>query len=281
MLRNVDLSVPTGSVFGFLGPNGAGKSTTIRILLGLLRGSSGVANVLGRDAHSDGPRLRAQIGYLPGDVRFYPGLTGRRTLDFLAAVRKNDAVDEIQRLAKRLDLDLSKRVRDYSRGMKQKLGLIQALMHRPQLLILDEPTIALDPLVREALFDELRAVAADSRTVLFSSHTLSEVDALCDRVAILRNGRVVEQDDVRALRGRALRRVELVFSSDRPAPPPPNGLRVTRRHRRRMSATWRGDIHDLLAWLERCVLRDVSIAPPDLEDLFMSYYADAGGEAGA
>ncbi len=279
VLADVDLHVPAGSLFGFLGPNGAGKTTTIRILLGLLRASGGAAQVFGQDAWRRGPRIRAEVGYLPGDIRFYDGLTGRATLAFLNAARGGRCGEEIRRLARVFDLNLDRRVRNYSRGMKQKLGLIQAMMHRPRLLILDEPTTALDPLIREALNDELRAVVADGRTVLFSSHTLSEVDVLCDRVAILRDGRLIEQERIEVLRQRAVRRVEILFDG----PPPggaqlPAGLRVLSQNERHMTATWMGGPQPLLTWLAGAGVRDASIAPPDLEDLFMAYYAgDAGG----
>ena len=275
VLRKVNLRVPVGSRFGFLGPNGAGKTTTIRILLGLLRASGGAARVLGNDAWRDGSRARANVGYLAGDVHLYGDLTGRATLAFLDGARGRDSRSEIQRLTRRFDLELDKRVRDYSRGMKQKLGLIQAMMHRPQLLILDEPTIALDPLVREALYEELRAVSADGRTVLFSSHTLGEVERLCDELAILRKGRLIEQARVEVLRTRALRRVDVTFDGERqPAEPTPEGLTVAHLSATRLSGTWSGPMPPLLAWLARAHVRDVTIAPPDLEDLFLAYYTD-------
>jgi ABC-2 type transport system ATP-binding protein len=274
VLRRVNLHVPKGSRFGFLGPNGAGKTTTIRILMGLLRPSAGSGRILGRDVWRDGPRVRREVGYLPGDVRFYDGLTGRATLAFLAAARGGESRNEISRLTRRFDLDLDKRVRDCSRGMKQKLGLIQALMHRPQLLILDEPTVALDPLIREVLYEELRAVTADGRTVLFSSHTLSEVQELCDEVAILRDGRLVEQERIDVLRRRAIRRVEIALRPERPVSDPPPQLAVIRRTDATLKGTWTGPIDPLLAWLSKSAVQDVSIAPPDLEDLFLAYYAD-------
>src|SRR5262249_17497329 len=184
----------------------AGKTTAIRIMVGLLRASAGSARLFGRDCWSDGPSLRAEVGYLPGELHLYEALTGRATLEFLAEARRRDCAGEVRRLAQLFDLDLDRRVRGYSRGMKQKLGLIQALMHRPRLLILDEPTSGLDPLMRRCLFDELRSVAAEGRTVLFSSHTLSEVDELCDEVAVLRQGRLVETERIDVLRARAPRR---------------------------------------------------------------------------
>jgi ABC-2 type transport system ATP-binding protein len=200
-LRGLDLRVPTGRLFGFLGPNGAGKTTALRLLLGLLRATSGRAEVLGRDAWRDGPVLRAEVGYLPGDVRFWSRRTGRQTLAFLDAARGRRGQSELPRLTERFELDLGRKVRDYSRGMKQKLGLIAALMHRPQLLILDEPTVSLDPLMRETLYAELRAVVAEGRTVVFSSHTLAESCSIAttsrscatagsssERIVVLRDG---------------------------------------------------------------------------------------------
>lgn len=273
-LAELDLRVPAGSLFGFLGPNGAGKTTTLRILLGLLRATRGTATVLGRDAWHEGPALRAEIGYLPGDVRFYDDLTGRATLDFLLAARGGRGGAEALRLADAFDLALDRRVRNYSRGMKQKLGLIAALMHQPQLLILDEPTTALDPLVRETLYTELRAVVAAGRTVLFSSHTLAEVEALCSEVAILRAGRLVEHERIEVLRARALRHVELRMGKGALPEPLPAGLAVQTQQPGLLRGSWTGPPEDLVRWLARCHLTDVTIQPADLEDLFLTYYRD-------
>jgi len=273
VLQRVNLCVPAGSLFGFLGPNGAGKTTTLRILLGLLRANGGQALVHGRDAWRDGPAVRADVGYLPGDVRLYENLTGRATLAFLSAGRRVAAAGEIDRLSRLFDLDLGRRVRHYSRGMKQKLGLIQAMMHRPRLLILDEPTVALDPLMRHALYQELQGFVGEGRSVLFSSHTLSEVEQLCDRVAILRDGCLVEQDRIEVLRRRAVRRVEIIFQADEHVAPPP-GLRLVRQIERRLEGTWHGDIQPLLAWLASVSVADVTLGPPDLEDLFLAYYTN-------
>lgn len=272
VLHRVNLVVAEGELFGFLGPNGAGKSTTIRILLGLLRASSGRALVVGRDAWRDGPAARRQIGYLPGDIRFYDHLTGRATLAFLNAARGGGCDGEIRRLSDRFDLDLDKPVRRYSRGMKQKLGLIQALMHRPRLVILDEPTTALDPLIRESLYAELRRIAGEGRTVLFSSHTLAEVEELCDEVAIVRDGVLIEQEQISVLRQRAVRHVELVARDGGSLTTPPSGLRVLARDGGALRGTWVGPVEPLLAWLAANPIDDVTIAPPNLEDLFLAYY---------
>lgn len=275
VLTKVGLRVRVGSLFGFLGPNGAGKTTTIRILLGLLRASGGTAQVLGRDVWHNGPDIRQRVGYLPGDVRFYDGLTGLATLQFINRMRRARAETEITRLARVFDLDLRKRVRNYSRGMKQKLGIIAAMAHRPDLLILDEPTTALDPLVKQVFNDELRNVVREGRTVLFSSHTLSEVEELCDEVAILRGGRIIEHDHIDKLRSRAVRRVEVIFANNSTARPrSPSGLHVARDRDGAMHGAWTGAVQELIDWLAQCEVREVTIAPPNLEDLFLAYYAD-------
>ena len=277
-LRRLNLRVPAGRLFGFLGPNGAGKTTALRILLGLLRATSGRARVLGRDVWERGPRIRREVGYLPGDVRFWDNRTGRATLAFLNSARGGGAGAGIRRLTRALDLDLNRRVRDYSRGMKQKLGLIAAMMHEPRLLILDEPTTALDPLIRTVLYTELRRFVADGHTVLFSSHTLSEVEELCDEVAILRDGQLVEQQPMDVLRQRAPRRVEVSLRAD--AEPPtsfPKGLSITEQTESRLAGAWTGPTERLLAWLTTCPVRDVTIAPPNLDDLFLEYYSRTEG----
>lgn len=281
-LEQASLSIARGHLFGFLGPNGAGKTTAIRILLGLLRASAGAARVFGLDTWRDGRAIRARIGYLPGEPRYYENLTGRQTLRFLAGVRRTDCRRQIARLAARFDLNLDRKLRAYSSGMRQKLGLIQALMHEPPLLILDEPTNALDPLVRQTLFAELRAVTAAGRTVLLSSHELGEVEALCDEVAIVRAGRIVAQERVADLRARAVRRVELVFASPAGVPAAlPAALHVRARRADRVSGTWTGPVNALLEWLADCRPLDVTVAPPDLADLFMDYYADPPNGAAA
>lgn len=283
VLHGIDLCVPAGTLFGFLGPNGAGKTTTIRILMGLLRPSGGTAQILNRDTWRCGPAVRAGVGYQPSEGRFYDNLSGRRMLAFLDAARGGGSAGHIKRLAGAFGLDLGRRVRDYSHGMRQKLGLIQAMMHRPDLLILDEPSAGLDPLVRETLYAELRSTAAEGRTVLFSSHTLSEVEALCDRVAILRDGRLVEQERIEVLRSRALRKVEIRFDGDAEAivQSAPEAFALARRDGAFVSGAWRGPVQPLLDWLGGAAVKDVTITPPDLEDLFLTYYADPPAEAPA
>lgn len=274
-LDDFSLSVPQGAILGFLGPNGAGKTTAIRILLGLLNGTAGRAGVFGLDAWRRRTEIAARTGYLPGDVRFPQRQTGRVFLNLCNCARGGCHGAEIERLAQRFDLDLDRRIRNYSRGMKQKLGLIQALMHRPELLILDEPGTALDPLVLQTLYDELRSAAAAGRTILFSSHTLSEVDELCDRVAVIRRGRLVESGAMAELRNRAPRRVKFKLENGSAmSPPPDDAFHHADSPEGRISGTWLGATTALLDWLRSMRLTDVEIGPPTLDELFHRLYRD-------
>src|SRR5262245_43541117 len=187
-VERVSLSVPEGALFGFLGPNGAGKTTTIRVMLGFLRPTSGDARIFGLDCWRDSKAIKRDIGYLPGDLRLPAWMDGTNALSIFGAVRGKDLVGAGRQLAEKFALDLRVKVRDLSRGMRQKLGLILALAHSPRLLVLDEPTSALDPLMQQVLHDLLRQLAAAGHTVFFSSHSLSEVEQLCDHVAIVRDG---------------------------------------------------------------------------------------------
>jgi ABC-2 type transport system ATP-binding protein len=213
-IEDLDITVETGEVFGFLGPNGAGKTTTIRCLVGLLRPSSGRIRVLGLDPIADHRRLAPALGYLPGELRLYPELTGHQSLRLLGDLQ-GAPTPRRDELCERLGLDtqdLARPVRDYSRGMKQKLGLVQALQHQPRLVVLDEPSEGLDPLVQETFFDLLTETAAAGGTVLLSSHVLPEVQRACARVAIVRAGRMVTVQRVAALREARARRVQLTFA---------------------------------------------------------------------
>lgn len=276
----ISLVVPRGSLFGFLGPNGAGKTTTIRILLGLLRSHAGEARVLGRDAWRDGPAVRAEIGSIPGDFRFYPWMDGLRALRLFGKIRRCDLMPRGRELAERFGLDLRVRVRRMSRGMRQKLGLILALAHNPQLLILDEPSTALDPLMQDVLRDELRASAARGRTVFFSSHSLAEVEALCDRVAIVRDGRIVTQDSLDVLRARAGHEVRVRWGPGAEPRESPPFLDVLSRADGVWKAVASGPLRVLLAWMAAHEVEDVTIEPPSLESLFRSHYK-AGPNGGS
>jgi len=281
-IEELDLSVPEGTLFGFLGPNGSGKTTTIRILLGFLRAGGGSARILGRDCWRDSHRIKRDVGYLPGDLRLYSWMNGHGALRIFGGVRGLDLAAAGRELAERFGLDLTVRARSMSRGMRQKLGLILALVHEPKLLILDEPTSSLDPLMQELLNEHLRSLARRGHTVFFSSHTLSEVEHLCDRVAILREGRLVADESLEVLRRRAGREVIIRWKAEPATPPPspPPFLRVRQQQDRQWRCALAGPIAELLAWLAPLPVDDVVIGRPDLESLFRSYYSRQAG-AGA
>ena len=274
-VQDVSLSVPAGTVYGFLGPNGAGKTTTIRILLGFMRASAGDARALGLDCWDEGARLRDEVGYISGDVRLYPWLTLRRALGLFSRMRGRDITAYGSELGKQLELPQDVRVRAMSRGMRQKLGLIIALAHKPRLLVLDEPTAALDPIMQQTLYTHLRERAADGTTVFFSSHTLSEVEGLCDRVAILRAGKLVEDEQLAVLRSRARRRV-MVRWSGRAADPPPGLLEVEEKGNGVLRGWLTGEVPAFLAWAAAQPVADMTLSAPDLDHLFHQYYRDAG-----
>ncbi len=211
-LFDLDLEVGQGEVFGFLGPNGAGKSTTMRLLLDLIKPTAGFARVLGLDVSRDSLEVRRRVGFLPGDLAMYPKLSGRVVLDYLARLRGGVDTRVRDSLAERFDADLDRPIRQLSTGNRQKLGLIQAFMHEPELLILDEPIAGLDPLVQQSFHALLGEVSAQGRTVFLSSHTLSEVERVTDRLAILRQGRLVIVDSLQNLRKVAIQRLEIEFA---------------------------------------------------------------------
>ncbi len=274
----VDLDVPTGSLFGFLGPNGAGKSTTIRTMLGFLRAARGTASVLELDCWHQSKVIKREVSYLPGDVRLYPWLTAERALRLLSAVRGEDVKRAGYELVERLQLDPTVRVRQMSRGMRQKLGLILALAPLTKLLVLDEPTTGLDPITQLELGRILRArVASAGATVFFSSHTLSEVEQLCDRVAIVRAGKVVEAATILDLQSRAMRQIQIRFASaaDLDAVKLPKLLQLVERQSTTLIAEFEGAATGLLEWLQaQTSIVDFAISAPDLETLFHRYYRD-------
>jgi ABC-2 type transport system ATP-binding protein len=208
---DLDLTVEEGEVFGFLGPNGAGKTTTIRLLLDLIRPTSGHAQIFGKDVQAESVAIKGLLGYLPGELALWPNLTGWQTLTYLGNLRGGVAPDRIGALAERLQLDLSRKFREYSKGNKQKVGLVQALMHQPRLLILDEPTAGLDPLNQQEFFRILAEARQAGATVFLSSHVLSEVEHTCDRVGIIREGELVRVGRVSDVVSEKVYRVEMVF----------------------------------------------------------------------
>jgi ABC-type multidrug transport system ATPase subunit len=214
---DVDLEISEREVFGFLGPNGAGKTTTIRVILDLIRPTSGTAYVFGIESTADPVAIHRRIGYIPGEFTLYDRLTGGQTLEYFANLRGGVDRSYQTSLVERFEVDLSRRFREYSKGNKQKIGLIIALQHRPELLVMDEPTSGLDPLVQQSFYALVREAKNEGRTVFLSSHILSEVERTCDRVAIIRDGKLVKVDSVEGLRDLAHHQVELRFSGPVPA----------------------------------------------------------------
>jgi ABC-2 type transport system ATP-binding protein len=276
-IESVDLQVARGEVFGFLGPNGAGKTTFIRTILDLLHPTSGRATVLGLDSRADSMAIRRRVGYLPGELALWPGETVRSVLMHLARLRGGVPQESVDALADRVDLTLDRKIRDLSKGNRQKIGLVQAFMHHPELLILDEPTSGLDPLLRREFRTMVLERAAAGVTVFLSSHVLSEVEHTATRVAVLREGRVVTIEDVAALKARALRRFEVTF--ERPVDidelSAVDGVDVDAAHGNVVELTVTGSVDPLIKTLAEYDVVNLVSHEPDLEQIVLSYYGDS------
>ncbi|QGU28916.1 ABC transporter ATP-binding protein [Microbacterium oryzae] len=283
-LHGLDLRVEPGTVFGLIGPNGAGKTTTLRILLDVIRPSAGQVRVLGEDPQHGGPALRRRIGYVPGELRLDGRVTGRGMLEFYARVSGPVAPGRVEELAERLGLDLGRRVHTLSKGNKQKLGLVQAFMHEPELLVLDEPTSGLDPLVQRAFLELVREARERRQTVLLSSHVLSEIQQAADEVAVLSAGRVVASGDVASLRLGSVRRVRAGIADVEEGavrallePLRVHDLSVTSAAGVvRVAFTAEGDIDPLVKALARFRLVDLTVEEPDLEESVLRLYGEPG-----
>jgi ABC-2 type transport system ATP-binding protein len=280
-LADLDLTVREGEIFGFLGPNGAGKSTMIRLLLGFLHPTAGSGTVLGHDIGHGSVEIRRRVGYLPGGIAFWDGLSGERLLDELAALSGRPPARRAA-LLDRLELSaatLRRPVRDYSRGMRQKIGIVQALQHDPELAILDEPSEGLDPLMQRSFYAILDDLRAAGRTIFFSSHVLSEVERVCDRVAIVRHGRLVALEDVAALIARRKRNAELRVVGPVPSLDGVAGVSDVTVDGERIACRLDGDVGPFLAALHGFDVRDLTIEPARLEEAFLEFYEDDGREA--
>ena len=278
-LFGLDLEVRPGEILGFLGPNGAGKSTTMRLLLGLIAPTAGTAAVLGLDAARDGLELRRRVGYLPGDFALYPQLTGRALLDWFARLRGGVDPHRVGDLAGRFDAQLDRPVRELSTGNRQKIGLIQALVHDPEVLILDEPIAGLDPLVQHAFHEYLAELRDRGRTILLSSHTLSEVDRVAERVAVLRAGRLVVVDTLEALRAVAVRRWEVELAAGAPPPDPAeflglDGVREAEFAGGHLRLAFEGPADPVVKALARHDVAEIRTREDALEEVFLRYYRD-------
>lgn len=275
-IEAINLDIKQGEIFGFIGPNGAGKSTTIRTLLGLIKPTSGSATIFGKDILTQGAEIRESIGYLPSEVFYYDNMRVIDLLKYSASFYQKppkEIEDRMLQLAKLLDLDLTRKIEDLSYGNKKKVGIIQGLQHSPDLIILDEPTGGLDPLMQQTFFDLLRGENKRGATIIFSSHILSEVQKLCDRVAIIKEGSLVTVESIESLRKNNYMRVEFELAAPlvkswfkQP------GISSVTAHGKSVQFLYRGEVNTLLKRLSGLSLKTISITEPDLEEIFMHYY---------
>lgn len=278
-LADLDLTVHKGEIFGYLGPNGAGKTTTIRLLLDFIRPTTGHASVLGLDARQDSIAIHQQVGFMPGELNLWKNRTSKQIVQFVASVRgnKETQIRHANALAERLKLDMNKKVRDYSTGNKRKLGLVLALMHQPQLLILDEPTSGLDPLMQQTFNEMMREIQAEGRTVFLSSHMLSEVQAICDRVAILRDGKLRAVESVEHLMHVGYRHVSITLDNTIPAHVSQelNDLDIVHEVTladHTIDLKLSGDFDPILRILSDSYVKDINVKDASLEDIFLTFY---------
>lgn len=275
-IDGLSLSVDKGAFFGFIGPNGAGKSTTVRTLLGLIHPDSGAGKVLGFDIVKENRAILERVGYLPSDNAFYPGMRVKDMLKFSAGLRKKDCSARAAELCGRLQLDPGKKVEDLSFGNRKKVGIVCALQHDPELLILDEPTGGLDPLIQHEFFDILQEKNREGVTVFLSSHVLSEIQRHCSRAAVIREGRVIACDTVEHLAKSNARRITLRGSLSREALA---DIRDWKQENDTVSFLYSGDINHLVQVLSTVDVQDLTVAEPDLEEIILHYYGKGSEQA--
>ncbi len=270
---DVSLDVKEGEIFGFIGPNGSGKSTTIRTLLELIHPTSGEAKIFGKDCVKDSPQIMSEVGYLPSEVFYYDDMKVIDLLNYSASFYKKDCSNRIKELAKIMDLDLTRKINELSYGNKKKVGIVQALLHEPKLLILDEPTGGLDPLIQQKFFDLLRKENRKGMTIFFSSHVLSEVQKICDRIAIIKEGRIIKVEKMSDINEDNYKRFKInvrdkvdenYFRID--------GVSDLKINRNVHSFIYRGDINEILSKITKIKVNNIWIDEPDLEEIFLHYY---------
>lgn len=271
-IENITLSVKEGEIFGFIGPNGAGKSTLIRTLLGLIFPTSGHASIFGQDIVKNGPEIRKEIGYLPSEVFYYDKMKVIDLLKYTAGFYKKDCEKRMHELSDMMELNLNRRIEDLSYGNKKKVGIVQGLLHSPKLIILDEPTSGLDPLMQKTFFDIIESENKNGATVFFSSHILAEVQALCTRVAIIKDGHIVKVDDMNTIRDENYKKITLRADDISPEPFKLPGITNMSVIDGRIKFFYKGDINEILSILHLHKMKDVLIEEPTLEEIFMHYY---------
>ncbi len=280
-IEDLDMEVRRGEVYGFLGPNGAGKTTTQRVLLDIIRPTRGMAALFGLDCQRDGVQVRERVSYLPGELSLYPTMSGQNFLRMIGRLRGNRVEKKYRtELCERLDLDPSRRMREYSRGNKQKVGLVAAFMNKPDLLILDEPTSGLDPLVQQTVLELVREARDDGRTVFFSSHILSEVQEVCDRVGIIREGRLVKTERVETLTKQQFKRLRLSFAQIPPVGAFDfDGVTETARNEQEIMLEVRQNLNEVLQTAVTYNVTDMDMPPVTLEEIFLAYYGGGNNHA--
>ncbi len=271
-ILDVSFDVEEGEIFGFIGPNGAGKSTTIRLLLSLIHPSSGEAKVFGRDVTKHGPEIRRDIGYLPSEVFYYEGMKVIDLLKYSASFYEGDFTQRMKELSELMELEMNRRISDLSYGNKKKVGIVQGLLHSPKLLFLDEPTSGLDPLMQRKFFDLIKAENERGVTVFFSSHILGEVQRMCTRVGIIREGSLVEISDIRTLQQNNYKKISVTANGLTPEFFDTPGVTNVQMENGSVSFFFKGDINAMVHKVSSLELEDVIIEEPTLEEIFMHYY---------
>lgn len=277
-LSNLNISVQPGEVYGFLGPNGAGKSTAIRLLMNLIQPTSGQATILGHDVVNDSVKIKSFVGYLSSDVTMYPKMTGRQFLEYMNDLQPAKSRKYMDELGKRLRADLDKRLSDLSRGNRQKIAIIQAFMHQPQILILDEPTSGLDPLMQEEFYKLVAEAKQRGATTFVSSHILSEVQKMCDRVGIIREGKLVTERNIGEMASEAAHTFDINFASKAPVSEIKKikGVRIISQDGNSVTVHLHGKLNPLFVILSKHEVLSIDVRNLDLEEVFMHFYQDNG-----
>ncbi len=271
-INDISFTVEEGEIFGFIGPNGAGKSTTIRLLLGLIFPNSGSATIFGKDCNRFGPEIRREIGYLPSEVFYYDKMKVHHLLNYSAKFYKKDCSKRIKELSDLMELNVNRRIEDLSYGNKKKVGIVQGLLHSPKLVILDEPTSGLDPLMQQKFFNIIKEENDKGTTVLFSSHILSEVQEMCSRVGIIKEGKMIKVEDMKTLREDNYKKISIKGNGIETLDIPLNGVSEVQKSEDIIRFFYKGNINDIIQLISSRSVKDVLIEEPTLEEIFMHYY---------
>lgn len=269
---DVSFNVEEGELYGFIGPNGAGKSTTIRLFLSLIYPSGGSAKIFGKDCIQYGPEIRRDIGYLPSEVFYYEGMKVIDLLKYSASFYNKDCTKRLYELAEIMELDLGRKIDDLSYGNKKKVGIVQGLLHQPKLLLLDEPTSGLDPLMQQKFFNRVREENKQGVTVFFSSHILGEVQKLCNRVAIIKEGSIIEIQDIKTLQKDKYKKIQIVANEIDETHFKVEGVTNLEKNNGAISFFYKGDINFMTGLINELEIQDLTIEDPTLEEIFLHYY---------